>query len=1389
MPLTDDADFQEWRRKRYEDQPKPLPKPLFDTGDLLLSVPRGIEAAAQDVYGLADTLAFDALPDYDQRFLGESKTVVGGLAEGIVNFAAGFIPVAGVVGKLGKGLKLATEAGKLTTAGFAVTGAITDLAVFGGREQRLSNLIQEFPALQNPVTEYLAADKNDSELEGRIKNVLEGVALGGMGDVLVRSLRALKGQRKAIAAGTEVTLEDTEGIAEVLTPRDRTKDAAKIIKRLELDANFGKYSDPKDVETIRDFIHKVGPQFFDGVKLKTTNRRSASNYDFTNGVVTLGRRAMLAGELDSTVLHELWHHLSQYVDEDIARSIDKQFKAEKAAALRKDPTLADRLKGKRARQATVEIKNPLDALTEPTPAFVGLKDEEYRFLDVDEWFAETLTDRSFAKLDAIDEAMRPGVKGLIAHGKLWLKEVFNGIRAKFGGSKVDKLLDDFFGGRIKPEMKQTFGIADSAERERFLDPDPAPAPKTVEGNLSFVIGETKAKEIAQSVTSLKNLDERLEKTDLNLSRWAATDEGKALPRTMENLYRSTFDEGRPVTWTAQDQKVTEQLATILDVDPALLRAKWETQLTRDGGDLRDVIARVHGHSRLLLTLSQEIGTLAKKVATGGTDQDVATFARNLEFYGKTLGQVKSLRAEVGRGLGFMRRDLVPIEALEGNLDLVKMAQDAHGGREAIIKRAQQIVTAYGDGGVGGARAVAKLAEYSARRRGLNMGIEYWMNSILSGPKTLAVNMMSGAITSVYLPLEKVLGSMAAGILNPNSRTFASEAFRELALLTDSWSEAARIAYRAGMEGQGVLTSRMAVDLPQHDLRAITAANAGLNPSTMVGKAVDWLGSVIRIPTGLMAGSDEFIKQINYRAVVKTDLLKEGAAQGLSGESLGRYVEENLDKLIFNGQAFGHEQLFSRGLTQAKAQGLEGEASRDFAVRFANDTLASPEGKRLSALSQRAINRAEDATYTNPLHPESVSAKVNNLVTRHPLLRFVAPFIRTPANIAKFAGQRLDTVGFARGLAGQKFPKYAEALTNSRNRMVQDLLSKDPRRVAAAYGRMSAGVGFTAVGLTMAQQGTITGRGPSDDDQRKALESSGWQPYSVKVGDRYISYARVEPFATVIGIWADVNDYFKRADPDQDATLVYALGTALANNITNKTYLTGISHFIDAVRYPDRRFERWVQRYAASAVPNVLGQAVGAVDPSMREVRSILDAVMSKIPGLSATLPVQRNMLGEPSRRITSYGDELGSWVNWWSPLAYSDVKDDVVAKELASLGHGWTPPKTTQGGLELIDFKNSKGQDAYDRWAELQGSTKIGGRNLRQALRALVESQRYQAMSPVNTPERDTPRIAEVQKVLGRYRRVAFRQMKQEYPELVAAEKRLTQEKLAAKYSLRLLER
>ena len=149
--------------------------------DMALGIPRGVEGFAQSIYDLADYATGDRLlPNYDERFLGKSKTTAGSFVESTSQFLTGFIPIVGQLGKASKASKALSAFSKsrpvVSNIGKgAVAGAGSDFLSFQAQEERLSNLIEQFPELNNPVTAYLAADDNDGEIEGRFKNVIEGL--------------------------------------------------------------------------------------------------------------------------------------------------------------------------------------------------------------------------------------------------------------------------------------------------------------------------------------------------------------------------------------------------------------------------------------------------------------------------------------------------------------------------------------------------------------------------------------------------------------------------------------------------------------------------------------------------------------------------------------------------------------------------------------------------------------------------------------------------------------------------------------------------------------------------------------------------------------------------------------------------------------------------------------------------------------------------------------------------------------------------------------------------------------------------------------------------------------------------------------------------------------
>lgn len=125
-----------------------------------------------------------ALEEY-QDSLPEAQTTAGKLTHAVAQVA---IPL----GLYAKGLSALGIGSKLVQAYGA--GVLTDFSVFDPHEERLSNLVQEFEGLRNPITEYLAADPNDTEAEGRMKSVLEGLALGGIVDTAMSASRILKGK-------------------------------------------------------------------------------------------------------------------------------------------------------------------------------------------------------------------------------------------------------------------------------------------------------------------------------------------------------------------------------------------------------------------------------------------------------------------------------------------------------------------------------------------------------------------------------------------------------------------------------------------------------------------------------------------------------------------------------------------------------------------------------------------------------------------------------------------------------------------------------------------------------------------------------------------------------------------------------------------------------------------------------------------------------------------------------------------------------------------------------------------------------------------------------------------------------------------------------------------
>ena len=179
----------------------------------------------------------------DQRNLPmfyQPKTIAGNLSEGLTRFVSGFVGPNALLKSVG----VAGSLGLWSLRGVSA-GAISDLTVWDPSEGRLSDMLVQFnsPLLNNAVTNYLASDPEDTEMEGRLKNVLEGmlggtIISGAFKSAQLLTLLGIKGVKKINSTRDpkvkEQAYKDTgEAIKEV---QDGNIDAP-IVKKQIVDGN------------------------------------------------------------------------------------------------------------------------------------------------------------------------------------------------------------------------------------------------------------------------------------------------------------------------------------------------------------------------------------------------------------------------------------------------------------------------------------------------------------------------------------------------------------------------------------------------------------------------------------------------------------------------------------------------------------------------------------------------------------------------------------------------------------------------------------------------------------------------------------------------------------------------------------------------------------------------------------------------------------------------------------------------------------------------------------------------------------------------------------------------------------------------------------------------
>ena len=717
---------------------------------------------------------------------------------------------------------------------------------------------------------------------------------------------------------------------------------------------------------------------------------------------------------------------------------------------------------------------------------------------------------------------------------------------------------------------------------------------------------------------------------------------------------------------------------------------------------------------VLESSANELDRLFKMVNSGtATDVDKLVLRQQIAFHGLIQRGVKGIQTETARSLAVFR---IP---RDGNAAIVRQVIDEYGGDAALSDLAKSYLT------LESRAAQNALVEKSMMSSVKDVWFTTYINGLLSSPVSHAKNIVSNSSFGLYQIPERLMAAFYSNVLPPGVRSFK-------ALVPGS--DADKIAYdealtmiqslRNGMvEGFDLATTAFKKNQPSDlmskieaqrgtALPPISSAGFGIEQDKWLGKAIDYYGTAITLPGRMLMAEDEFFKGVLYRMELNT--------------------------LITRRSKTVYRESIENGMSEV-------------------DALAKAEAETISLfqnpprdLDEAAVLFAQKGTFTAELPP---ALKNLQQTFNHPALKIVVPFFKTPANI---------------GLQVIERTPFAPLSSQWREEIAKGGVYRD-----MALAKVTLGSAVLATFGALAGEGSITGRGPARKADRDALIRDGWQPYSIKVGDKYYSYSGMEPISALLAVAADYAEYAKHEQDASKIEEVFLGGTyGLYEYLKEQPYLQGVAEVakllgtsqggqVDGKKIVDGLVKQFggfvIGGSPAGAYGSLLAGIERLSDPTNRDTRASPELPMgvrgfveafnkykSRLPYFNADLPEALNLWGDETKSGTGAAYELVLPTRV-TPQQFSEVDDALVR-----MGSPIGMPERKIDGVEMDAFEYNRLLTIYGK--ELPSKIKI---------LEIMQTPGFDLMSLDDQQKT-------VQRVHSRYMDDAKKQLKVEQPRLQA---------------------